>query len=326
MTPPSRRRLLAAAALGLAAGLGLSALPAHAQPFPQRPITIVVGYTAGGANDVLARLYAEKLGAELGQPVIVENRPGVASIVGAQFVARAKPDGHTLLMGASGPMVFNHALYRKLPYKPGDLQPVSLVANYPLVLLTQQANPAKNVAELVEQSKRQPDKSNYGASTTSFQLTAELFKERTGATFAHIPYKGAQDVITALLSGDINMAMVDTGPASTGLQSGRIKALAVTSVERVKSMPQVPTLKELGIDVSATLWSGLFVPAGTPPEVVERLNRAVVKVGELPDVKARIAGMAIEPATSTPQALNERIGSEIAFWSQVAREKNIYAD
>jgi tripartite-type tricarboxylate transporter receptor subunit TctC len=324
----SRRRALAAASLAGLGALGLldAAHAADASDFPSRPITIVVGYSPGGANDVLARIYADKLGAELGQPVIVENRPGVAAIIGTQYVANAKPDGYTLLMGASGPMVFNHALYRKLPYKQGDLAPISLVGTFPLVALTQAANPAKNIAELVEASKKNPDKSNYGASAASFQLITELFNEKTGARFSHVPYKGSNDSILAVMSGNVTMTLVDTGPATTAVQGGRVKALAVTSSERLKALPQVPTMKELGIDLTVTLWSGLLAPAATPQPIIDRLNQAIVRVGEMPEVKARITALSIDPVTSSPEAFAQRIASEIKFWGQVAREKNIYAD
>ncbi len=325
---PNRRLMLA---LASAASLSMLASTAQAQTgpaadFPSRPVTIVVGYSPGGANDVLARIYADKLGAELGQPVIVENRPGVAAIVGTSYVAKAKPDGYTLLMGASGPMVFNHAVYAKLPYKAEDLVPVSLVGTFPMVLLTQAGNPAGTAAELVAESKRHPDKSNYSSSSSSFQLVTELFKQKTGARATHVPYKGSGDSIQAVMAGDVSMTLVDAGPASTALQSGRVKALAVTSSERLKALPQIPTMKELGIDLHVVFWSGLMAPAGTPPAIVEKLQRAVAKVGERADVKARIAALSIDPVTSTSQALAEQIANEIRLWTQVARDNNIKAE
>ena len=204
--------------------------------------------------------------------------------------------------------------------------PISLVGTFPLVLLTQASNPAKNLAELVDASKKNPDKSNYGASAASFQLITELFNDKTGARFAHVPYKGSNDSIRAVMSGEVTMTLVDTGPATAALQGSRVKALAVSSAERLKSLPQVPTMKELGIDLSVTLWSGLLAPAATPKPVLERLHEAIVRVGEMPDVKARIAALAIDPVTSTPQDFAQRIASEVGFWSQVARAKNIYAD
>lgn len=332
MTSSIRRRLLTTAAAFGAAGMAQvgSAPIAVAQAvddgFPNRPVTIIVGYSPGGANDVLARIMAERLTTELGQSVVVENRPGVASILGAQVVAKARPDGYTLLMGASGPIVFNHALYQRLPYGPADLVPISLVGTFPLVLLTRADHPARSVIDLVDASKREPDKANYASSSTSFQLVTELFNEKTGARFMHVPYKGSNDSVTAVIAGDVTMTLVDSGPASTALQGKRVKALAVTADRRLAAMPDVPTMKELGIDLTVTFWSGLLAPAGTPPAVIDRLNRAIVTVGSRPDVKARISALSIEPVTSTPAAFGERIAAEIPVWRDVARQKNIRAD
>ena len=213
----------------LACASALCAPLASAQSYPNKPITIVVGYSAGGGVDSLARSITEPLSKALGQPVIVENRPGAGAIVGASYVAKAKPDGYTLLMGAPGPIVFNHALYAKLPYGPQDLTPISFVGVSPLTLLVNANNPAKTVQELVNASKQNPDRANYGASSASFQLITELFNKKTGARFSHILYKDANDSVTAVMAGDVTMTLADGGPASVGMQSGRVKALAVTS-------------------------------------------------------------------------------------------------
>ena len=316
---------LVCAASAAAAGIAIVLLPrlAAASDYPLRPVTIVVGYSPGGANDVLARIVAEKLSLSLGQPVVVENRPGVASIVGAAFVAKAKPDGYTLLMGASGPIVFNHALYAKLPYASQDFAPISLVGTFPLVLLTQAANPAKSVQELVNFAKQNPEKANYAASSASFQLITELFNGKTGARFAHIPYKGSNDSISAVMAGDVTMSLVDSGPASTALQGGRVKALAVTSAERLKEMPGVPTMTELGVDIRVAFWSGLLAPAGTPAPVIKRLQEEIARVVELPDVKRRITALSITPATNSPEEFAKLIATEIPLWRQVAQDNNI---
>lgn len=302
--------------------------PAAAQVagYPVKPVTIVVGFSAGGSSDALARIVAEKLAVGLGQPVLVENRPGVASIVGAAFVAKAKPDGYTLLMGASGPNVFNYALYAKLPYAQQEFAPVSLLGTFPLLLLTHANNPAKNVQELVAQSKQNPDKSNYGASSASFQLVTELFNTKTGSKFAHIPYKGSNDAITALISGDVTMTLVDAGAASAVLQGGRVKALAVTSAERLKDMPNVPTLSELGVDLKVSFWSGLLAPAGTPAPIIKRLQEEIVRVMNMPDVKSRFSAMSVVPASSTPEEFAKVIATEIPLWKQLAIDNNIKAN
>jgi len=303
--------------------LGLVALSVHAQDYPSKPVTLVVGYAAGGGVDFMARLLAEKLADRLKQPVVVENRPSVGAVVASTYVAKAKPDGYTLMMGAPGPIIFNHALNDKLPYGPRDFAPVSIMSNSPLVLLVNANNPARTVQELVAQSRANPEKANYGASSASFQLTTELFNRRTGARFTHIPYKGANEAVQAVMSGDVTMTLADSGPAITGLQSGRVKALAVTTAERLKDLPNVPTLAELGIDLKASLWIGLLAPAGTPPEIVKRLHEEMVRIVDMPDVRSRIAAKASTPVTNTPDEFSRLIASEITLWRQVAQENNI---
>jgi tripartite-type tricarboxylate transporter receptor subunit TctC len=309
--------------LAIVASGWLLAAPAQAQDYPNKPVTIVVGYAAGGGVDFVARLLAEKLADRLKQPVVVENRPSVGAVVASTYVSKAKPDGYTLMMGAPGPIVFNHALNDKLPYGPRDFAPISIMTNSPLVLLVGSNNPARNVQELVAQSRANPDKANYGASSASFQLTTELFNRRTGARFTHIPYKGANEAVQAVMAGDVTMTLADSGPAITGLQSGRLKALAVTSAERLKDLPNVPTLAELGIDLKVSLWIGLLAPAGTPADIVKRLHEEMVRIVDMPDVKARIAAKASIPMTNTPDEFARQIASDIALWRQVAQENNI---
>ena len=298
----------------------------YAADYPVKPITIVVGYSAGGGVDTMARTVAEKLPALLGQPVVVENRPSVGAIVGTTFVAKAKADGYTLLMGAPGPIIFNHAVYNKLPYSPQELTPISFVSDSPLVLLVNVNNPAKNVQELVAQSKQNPDKANYGASSASFQLITEQFNRKTGAKFTHIPYKGANDAVTAVMSGDVTMTLADAGPAFVGMQSGRVKPLAVTSSTRMKEYPNVPTLMELGIDLKASLWIGLLAPSGTPSDIIKRLQESVAKVVEMPDVQKKFIAMSVIPVSNTPEEFAKIIATEIPLWRQVAQENNIKAN
>lgn len=300
-----------------------SAMGTFAADYPNRPVTLVVGYSAGGGVDTIARIVAEKLPQRIGQPVVVENRPGVASIVGATYVAKAKPDGHILLMGASGPIVFNHALDSKLPYGPQDLIPISLVGVAPLMLLVNTNSPYKSLQDLVNYSKQNPSKSNYSASSSSFQLITELFNRKTGARFTHIPYKGANDSVTAVMGGDVTMTLADTGPATVGLKSGRVRALAVTSAERLKDFPDVPTLSELGVDLKASLWIGLLAPAGTPNEVVKQLANEIAQIVNLPDVKNRIQGMSMIPTSNSPEEFQKSVTSDIAMWRKVAEENNI---
>jgi len=298
----------------------------HAADYPLKPITIVVGFSAGGSSDVIARLVAEKLSINLGQPVVVENRPGVGSIVGATYVAHAKPDGYTLLLGASGPMVFNHALYAKLPYTPQDFTPVSTLCTFPLLLLTASNSAHKSLDDLVNFAKKNPDHLNYSASSASFQLATELLNKKLGTQFLHIPYKGSNDSVTALITGDVSVTLVDAGAASPALAGQRVKALAVSSTERLQEMPSVPTLSELGVDLKIAFWTGILAPNGTPQPIVKRLQEEIAKVLLNPDVKKRFAALYVVPSSSTPEEFSQLINQEIALWREVAKDNHIKAD
>jgi tripartite-type tricarboxylate transporter receptor subunit TctC len=306
----------------------LAAAPHVAQAqeaFPTRPITIIVGYTPGGANDVLARIVAEKMATILKQAVVVENRPGVASIVGASFVAKARADGYTLLMGASGPMSFNPSLYKQLPYAPDkDFAPISLVATFPLVLLTQASNPATaTLPALLQYAKANPGTINYSSSAASFQLITELFKRQSGTSFTHIPYKGSNDATTAVATGDATMTLVDSGPALTAVRVGKVRPLAITSPTRSPYFPGTPTMKELGVDMEVELWSGLFAPTGTPPAVIQKLEQAVRETVDSPDVQQHIKDLAMNPRSSSAQELGRRVHAEIEQWRTVATSARI---
>lgn len=320
MTPRRFMGLMAASALAAATAWPLAA---WAQAWPNKPVTIVVGYAAGGGVDATARIVAEKLPALIGQPVVVENRPSVGAVVGSAYVAKSKPDGYTLMMGAPGPVIFNHALGGNLPYGPNDFTPISWVSNSPLVLLVNANNPARNVQELAAQAKANPDKANYAASSASFQLITELFNRRIGAKFTHIPYKGANESVMAVMTGDVSMALADAGPASVGLQSGRVKALAVTSAERLKQMPNVPTLAELGVDLKVSLWIGLLAPAGTPADIIKKLEDAIAKIVDMPDVRAKLEAKSVIPQATTSAEFSRQVAADIPMWRQVAQENNI---
>lgn len=319
------RRNLKLAALALAiAPLGLPA--AHAeQSYPTRPITIIVGYAAGGGNDVVARIVAEEMAKGLKQSVIVENRPGVASIVGAAYAAKAKPDGYTLFWGASGPISFNPALYTKLPYKIDDFTPISLTAKFPLVLVSDASLPIKSMSELVAYSKQHPDKANYGSSAASFQLVTELFNGQTGARFAHIPYKGSNESVQAVMGGNVTMAIVDPAPATIGLQSKRVRALAVTSAQRADFLPEVPTMREMGVDLDVELWMGLLAPTGTPADAVQRLQKEIARVVALPEVRKKMEAFGCLAQSSTPAEFHQLIEKEVPFWIKVAHDNGIKA-
>jgi tripartite-type tricarboxylate transporter receptor subunit TctC len=315
-----------ASGLALAAACALPAAVHAADAFPSRPITIVVGYAPGGGNDVLARILAEKMAIDLKQPVIVENRPGVASILGASYVAKAKPDGYTLFWGASGPISFNPGLYSKLPYKVSDFKPISLIGTFPLVMLVTKSEPINSVKDLIAYSQRQPDRANYGASAASFQLVSELFNARTGAQFTRIPYKGTNETAQAIMAGTVTMGIIDPGPAITSMQGGRVKALAVTSAKRADFLPDVPTLKELGVDLDVSLWAGLLAPAATPANVVDTLQKEIAHAVADPEVQKKLLGTGTIPRSSTPAEFQKIIDTEVPLWTKVAHDNNISAD
>jgi len=308
-------------------------LPVHSQGaqgadgYPSKPIRIVVGYSPGGANDILARLVGQKMTETFGQQVIVENRPGTAAIIGTDAVAKAAPDGYTLLMGASGPIVFNPALYSKLPYSPTrDLTPVSMIGSFPLILVVRGGAPQHTVKELVAYTQANPDKSNYGASAASFQLATELLKSKTGMRAEHIPYKGSADSANAVAAGQVLMTLVDSGPVAGPIKGGLLRGLAVTSNKRMAALPEIPTMAEQGIDLQITLWSGLLAPAGTPTAIVQKLQAEVARIVRLPDVRERMTQLGIEAEGGTAEEFAKVIATEIPLWAALAKANNIKAD
>jgi len=308
------QRWLAAGALWLAmAGPALAA-------WPERPLTLIVPASPGGTTDIAARLIADKLAAKLGQQVIVENRAGAAGIIGAQALARAKPDGYTLLMGNIGPNAINYALYKTLPYKPADFAPVTLVISVPNVLVVNEASPARSVADLLALARRDPGKVSFGSSGSgqSPHLSAELFKQRAGIGGTHVPYKGAGPAVAALLGQQFTF-MIDNLPSSMPyIQSGKLRALAVTSARRLAELPDVPTMTEAGVpDMVVTAWFGLVAPAGTPATVIDTLYAATRDVVRSPDITERFRAMGGQAGGNTPAEFAAFIDQERARWKQI---------
>ena len=316
------------ARLATLASAALFAVAAPAQDYPTKPIRIIVGYTTGGGNDLIARLLAPKLSESLGQPVIIENRPGAQSIIAAELVAKAAPDGYTLLMGPTGPMAMNPATYSKLPYSPTrDFAPVSMIGQFPLFLCVSASLPVRSVQELVEYAKARPNNVNYASSAAAFQLATELFKQRTGTNFAQIPYKGSGDSAAAVVSGQVTMTIADPPPITGHLKGGALRALAVTAPQRHPAYPDVPTMVEAGVsDVDVSLWMGLFVPAGTPAPVVKRLNEEVARAVRLPDVRERLIALGVDPVGGTPEELARVLVRDLEKWTAVAKAANIKSD
>src|SRR3954468_16955892 len=246
MNIPSRLLLTAIAA-------GLIATASHAaddpDKYPARAIHIIVGFTPGGGNDLIARIVGQKLSESLGQPVVIENKPGGGAILATEYVAHAAPDGYTLLVSASGAMVINPAVYARLQYDTvRDFVPVSELGSFPLILIVNASSPFKSLADLVTFARQNPDKANYSSSSAAFQLATELFKQKTGAPMQMIPYKGANDSVVAVISGEVTATIADAGPVSSQVAGGKVRALAVAAPKRMAEMPDVPTMKEAGAD------------------------------------------------------------------------------
>jgi len=291
--------------------------------YPTRAVHIIVGFAAGGGNDIIARIFGQKLSEGLGQPVIIENKPGAGAITATEYVAKSAPDGYTLLMSASG-LSINPAVYAKLPYDAvGDFTAVSELGSYPLIVIVNAASPIKSVAELVAYAKANPDKMNYASSSASFQLVTELFKQQTGAPMQVIPYKSATESVMAVVSGQVTTTIADAGPVSSQVKASTVRALAVTSPTRMEDLPDVPTLREAGINVDAVLWSGIFVPKATPPAITSKLEGELMRIARLPDVAARLKLLGVEPVGNTSAEFSKILAADIARWGAVAKAANI---
>jgi len=318
-----RRSLLA-----LGAGLPFVRAARAQLSWPSKPIRLVVGYSAGGGNDLIARIVAGKLQDKLGQPVVVDNKPGAQSIVAAEIVAKAPPDGHTLLVAPSGPMTINPAVYSRLPYDPvHDFMAVSLLAEFPLLLVVGADQPPKNLKELVEYGRANPKLANYASSATPFHLASELFNQRTGSSFQHIPYRGSGDAVQAVVAGQVLMAIADSGPMAGPLKAGKLRALGITTVKRPPAFPDVPTFTEQGVaDMEFELWTGIVAPNGTPADVIERLQDVIEDTLEMPPVRMALEAINVDPRSSSTKEFRELIARDIVRWKAVAAKANIKLD
>ena len=306
--------------------VGSSAIAQDA--YPNKPVRIVVGYAAGGGNDIIVRVMVPELAKGLGQPVIVENKAGAQSIIAADFVAKAPPDGYTILMGPSGPMTINPATYSKLPYSPlRDFLPISMICSFPLIVTVNAALPIRNMKELIDYVKANPAKANYASSAGIFQITTEMFKQRTGTAIEMIPYKSSGESIQAVIGGQVMMTIIDPPPTTGPLKAGTVRGLAVTSPNRHPSWPELPTMAEAGVpDMEVPVWTALFVPAKTPAAIVARLQREVARVVQTAEVKERFAAMGLDPVGGSSEDLGRRVASDIEKWTAVARAANLKND
>jgi tripartite-type tricarboxylate transporter receptor subunit TctC len=313
--------------------LALLAGPAAAQVdpsknFPNRPVRVIIGFAAGGGNDIIVRVLVPRLTEAFGQPVIIENRPGAAGRIAADMAARATPDGYTVFMGPIGTMAMNPALYSKLTYSPlGDFTPITMIGSFPLLLVVHSTQGPRSVEELIAYSKANPGKSNYASSAAPFQLSSELFNQKTGSRFAQINYKSSGESVNSVIAGQVTFTIADPPPLVGQLKAGRVRALAVTSAARHPSYPDVPTMAEAGAPgIEVILWTGFHVPIKTPPAVVRKLHAEISRVIRLPDSVERLATMAIDPSGNTPEEFRRVIAADIEKWAAVAKAANIKAD
>ena len=311
----------------LAASL-LAAAPTHAQDYPSRPITMVVPYAAGGGLDVLARTLAPRLTERLGKPIVIENRTGAGTAIGAAYVAKAPPDGYTIMLGTSTPFAINVTLHKSLSYDPAkDYEPIALIANAPFMLLVNPEVPAKSLKDLIALAKAQPGKLSYGSAGPGSpqHLSMELLKSMTGMDVVHIPYKGDAPALTDLIAGHIPMMFGEPTPILPLMQQGKVRALAVSSATRLATLPDIPTVSEAGAEgFNLVSWQMIVAPAGTPKPIVDRLHTEIKKVLDLPEIKAEFAKTARIPVDYPPvPELEKFVKSEIDRLGKVVERAGI---
>lgn len=289
--------------------------------YPSNPVTVVVPFAAGGGVDILTRILAQHLSEKLGEPVVVENRPGAAGALGVQLVAQAEPDGYTLVMATTGTHTINPGLYKDLPYDPlKDFAPITTVASVPNLLVVNPDVPADSVEELVELARSKPGELKFGSfgPGTSNHLSGELMKHLAKLDIVHVPYRKAPEGVADLISGQIDMLFVNTPLGLPHVQSGRMRALAVSGAKRSATAPELPTMSEAGVEgFVVESWYGLFAPAGTPEPVISKLHDAVAEVLARPDVQAFFAKQGAETLTSTPAEISAAIEAEIPRWKEI---------
>jgi len=306
--------------------LALSTLPAAAQDWPTRTVRVIVPFGAGATPDTIARLIADRLQQKLGQNFIVENKPGASGMTGTDAVAKAEPDGYTIGVSIGGPLAINTLLFSKMPYDPRkDVALITVLTTQPSALTVPANLPVTNVAELVALLKKDPGKYNFGSigNGSLSHLAMEAIAQKSGTKLVHIPYGSSPQAMTAVMRGDVQMAVMPAISVTPHVASGAVKILAVTTAKRSPFLPDVPTLKEQGIDVEADAWNGLIAPAGTPPDVLAKIQREVVEAIQSPELKAKFATQFMEPVGNTPAQFRALIDSDLARWTPVVQAANI---
>jgi tripartite-type tricarboxylate transporter receptor subunit TctC len=304
-----------------------AAFAVQAQPYPSRPIRFIVPYTPGGLGDTFARAVGESLAKGMGQPVVIDNRPGASQAIGAEATAKAPPDGYTIFMGTQSGLVLNTLARKKLPYDPvRDLAPISMLFTTPLYLVVHPSVPANSVKELLALARAKPGKLTFASigNGTSQHLAGEMLRTRAKVDIVHVPYKGSAPAITDLLGGQVDM-MFEGGVSSLPhVRSGKLRALATTGRKRTEAMPELPTMVEAGVaDFDMTVWFGLVAPANTPRPIIERLNREVGEILRTAALKDKFAAAGVDITPSTPEELGERIRADLPYYGKLMREAGI---
>ena len=309
----------------LAAAL-LAAAPASAQDWPAKTVKIMVPFGPGSTPDVVARLVADKLQQRLGQNFIIENKPGASGNIGTDAVAKAEPDGYTLGVSIGGPLAINTLLFAKLPYDPAkDIAPVTQLVTQPSILAVNASLGVNTVDELIALLKKEPGKFNFGSigNGSLSHLAMEAIAQKSGTQMLHVPYPGSPQAVTALIRNDVQMGCLPGISVASQASSGAIKMLAVSTAARSKLISELPTLKELGIDVEADAWMGMIAPAGTPEAIVNKLQREVVEILKLSDIREKLAAQLMEPIGNTPAEFKAKMEADVARWGPVIKAANI---
>ncbi len=296
---------------------------AWAETYPDRTIKLIVGYGPGGGTDTVARLMAQKMQESFGQTVVVENKPGGNAMIGPDYVAKSTPDGYTLLFGGQGQITVSPVVYQKMPYGLKDFVPIAMMSRYPLIFLVSANHPAKTMQEFIVWAKANPDKVNYATASPAFTLGMELFKLRSGTPGQTIPYKSGNEQVMSVISDQVTYTMAEPPSSVPNVVSGKARALAVAAPVRLPELPDVPTMKEAGVDMNVSLWAGMFAPAGTPPEIVKKVEAESVRISQLPDFKARLRAVGTESPGIAGAEFQAVIDREIEQWRDVARQANL---